>query len=180
MIRPAAFALPLALAGCENAPPRPMGVEHGRPGAPLAPPGVALTQAEVATLDPQTMDATEIAKALGPGPSCGFAYVKGGAPILAVRGPRAVTKLNGWLVELQAAAAPGATVFAADGLRFTLATPEDEDLADLHFTVGDQLDAGYRGQWRCTPPPAARARPEAQSAPGAGSMVKPATGRCST
>lgn len=163
-----------ALAACDNAPPTHQGVNTGRIGAQVVPAPVAITTAEVATTDPQTMNAAEIGKVLGLGPMCGFAYTDGGDPVLALgpspagTAPVGVMKLHGFLVELRPAAADSfgelanGGILVAPGIRATVMPAPDEGgesedgvrrfEATLRFELlqGQGLQVGYRGFYACS------------------------------
>lgn len=130
----------------------------------VAPGGEAIAGAEVAKLDPATMNDAEIEKALGTGARCEFRYTSTGRPVLAIKpltdgaAGEGVVKLNGHLVMLTPRPGEGALRLGADGISFTLMPPvqdahEGADgglrQADAVFGIGSSLSAGYRGYYRC-------------------------------
>lgn len=125
----------------------------------------ALDTAEVATLDPHTMNNAEIGKVLGEGPFCAFRYVSYGKPVLAWKrqpgesGAAAVVKLNGLLVRLLSETSQDPDEFAADAVRLRLkpsatsaaehgnaARPQETQLV---FEIDRELRVGYGGYSDC-------------------------------
>lgn len=153
------------LSGCDGSEAFDDDVRAERPPqiARILPADQAIAGAHIPTLDPHTLKDAEIRLAIGPGPLCSFHYTRSGPPVLAVRGPPeggpGVLKVNGNLVELQPAAAPGSgdrLQLAAAPMRVTLA-PAGEAAsgawreADMVFEIGDALRVGYRGHVACRP-----------------------------
>lgn len=133
--------------------------------ARIVPASEALAGAQVPSLDPATMNAAEIEKALGTGPHCEFRYTNEGKPVLAVKalsdGNAAVgvVKLSGSLVILRAASASGDLVLQAGEVHVALAPDLEEQVeepddaqareATVVFEVGNSLRVGYRGYYKC-------------------------------
>lgn len=141
------------------------------PAPEIVPASVAVSRSAVPTIDPGALDEAEIAKVLPPGPRCAFSYTAAGHPVLAAAPlpdgahTRAVVKINGRLVVLEAEAGniealQRRTVFAADGMRLTV-TPRRENgegerssglgrwNTDMLFELDEGLSAGYGGWYRC-------------------------------
>jgi hypothetical protein len=168
-------ALLTLLAGCDRNDAPDDVVQHPRAPeiARIMPAAEALANADLAKLDPATMNDAEIRQAIGTGPLCLFRYTSSGKPVLAV-GARpsglplgGVAKLNGHLISLEAARTDGAAgatdslVLTAGPIRMTV-TPDrgegSEDRngvrrrdADMVLEVGESLKAGYRGYLGCAP-----------------------------
>ncbi|MGE0370685.1 MAG: DUF6692 family protein [Gammaproteobacteria bacterium] len=137
----------------------------------------ALANAQIARLDPATMNDAEIRKAVGTGPRCVFRYTSEGKPVLAVSSqpdgsPRVgVVKLNGYLVRLDAAAdeepaRAGDTLRVIAGpIRMTISPDPREAAADgngvqhretdMVFEIGESLRVGYHGYVGCASNPPA-------------------------
>jgi hypothetical protein len=169
------------LAGCDGSDAPDDVVQHPRAPeiARIVPAEVALANAEVAKLDPATMNDAEIRQAIGTAARCEFRYTSSGKPVLAVGDQPnglplgGVVKLNGHLVSLEAARADRAAgaaeslLLTAGPIRMTV-TPDrregSEDRngmrrreADMVLEVGESLRVGYRGYLGCGPQPPAGA-----------------------
>lgn len=129
----------------------------------------AVESPDIPTIDPSTMDESEIEKVIPTGPRCSFAYTAASPPIFAASvGSNAtaqgVIKLHGRLVELTAqgikdldALATGA-VFTAGPVQFDV-KPEMEKgntqdgkqrwPAEAHFKLRNELKVGYGGWYTC-------------------------------
>ena len=103
----------------------------------------ALSTEVIATVDPEFLNADDIAKALPKGAACRFTYTASSPAVLAVGEDAAVMKISGDLVRLDRQG----DGFAADPLRAEL--HEADDLTDLIVTAGPDYTAGFRGQYTC-------------------------------
>lgn len=123
--------------------------EPGAP-APVASVEEALASAKVPGLDAEALTEAEIDSALGRETSCRFLRTTESPAILAVgpAGAAALMKLNGKLIELEAA---GDGQFTAEGvsLRVSPADGLPEGSADLLFDLEEGHTVGYRGVYRC-------------------------------
>ena len=155
---------------------------------PDAPPEIlpareAVRRAELAGVDLAELDQAEVEKVLGTGAHCGFAYSRNAGPVAAVQVPpdaagasRAVVKVHGRLVELQARFAPAsatsgadaangaaaALILRGDGMDVAVAaldgaaTPALVDVdtieAEAVLRVEPGLEVGYAGFYRCNGP----------------------------
>lgn len=169
------------LAGCgqSDAPDDELQPVQATAVARVLPPEEVLEGANIPTLDPHTMVAAEVGRAIGDGPRCEFRYTGAGGPVLAVSAPgngdaeSGVLKLNGDLLLLEPAAGAGeieGVRLAAGPIRATVtpdASDEPEELdgarrreADMIFEIGEQLRVGYRGFLDCmSEPPLRPSRP---------------------
>ena len=137
------------------------------PGPEVVSAAEALQSPNIATLDPSSLQDAEISKVIPAGPTCFFTYSADGAPVLAASAGQSgevvgVIKLHGRLVRLTA---PGLSsydaltsggIFSADEVRFEINLEEHEGgrrPAEAHFSVGDQMTAGYAGWYTCNRPP---------------------------
>ena len=129
---------------------------------PPARPGTvedALSNTLVSQLDPAPMPEAEADRVLGAGPRCTFNRSPEDDPILwtAREGGAAAVKLNGILVDLDAAGAPegGAAfaAFAAPGIAIAVRPLGEEadwrQNAELVFELDRGLTVGYRGFYGC-------------------------------
>jgi hypothetical protein len=129
--------------------------------APVADVEGALARPTLATLDAADMTAAEIDRATGGAEvRCRFTRTARSDPILVTwagdEGARAAMKLSGRIVPL--AEMPGTgqgtlpgdgRIFRAEGLRLEIVPRDEDDTADLRFTLSDGLTVGYRGEWAC-------------------------------
>lgn len=134
----------------------------------------AVSGAQIATLDPATMNDAELRKTIGTGARCEFRYTTTGRPVLAASmqpnepPSDGVLKVNGNLVTLspaasEAAAEPNGTIRLAAGSIHVVVAPGPDDWeergdslrreANMLFQIGDSLRVGYRGYWDCTSAP---------------------------
>ncbi|MEX0760744.1 MAG: DUF305 domain-containing protein, partial [Tistlia sp.] len=105
--------------------------------ARILPAEEAIAGAQVATLDPATMDESEIREAIGSGPRCAVRYTAAGGPVLAMSMASAgtpasgVVKVNGNLVLLEPGdgARDGEILLRAGPIRAT-ATPDPTEPAE--------------------------------------------------
>lgn len=132
----------------------------------------AINSPDIASIDPQTLDQSEVDKVLGSGPFCNFAYTAESPPVVAIKHDgesglaKGVVKIHGKLVQLSSepmagfsALASGATL-AADTVHVVVALDKDGNAkpngerakADLHFELAQGLKVGYRGWYTCEPP----------------------------
>lgn len=168
------------LAGCgqSDAPDDKLQPVQATAVARILPPEEVLEGANIPTLDPHTMVAAEVGRAIGDGPRCEFRYTAAGGPVLAVSAPgngdaeSGVLKLNGDLVLLEPADGTGereGVLLAAGPIRAAVSpdrSDEPEELngarrqeADMIFEIRDQLRVGYRGFLDCmSEPPVRRSR----------------------
>jgi hypothetical protein len=154
----------LLIAGCSEsrAPDDALDPAHGGGVARIRPAAEVLEGAHIPTLDPARLIDAEIAKALGPGPTCLFRYTRSGRPVIAVasgareRPADAVIKLNGDLVVLEAEATDAGTMLTADRISLSVGPLEagGGELRDAIavLEIGDSLRAGYSGYSGCTGP----------------------------
>lgn len=120
--------------------------------------GEAVARVHVPTVDPATMNAAEIERALGEGRICIFRYTSTGDPVFATAfAPdgtplRGVVSLGGDLVLLDAAPGESAAAYhlEAGPIRVTI-TPhtDDESRATATFAIAEALHAGYGGYHDC-------------------------------
>ena len=138
----------------------------------VVPAGEAIRQAELALVDLAELEAAEIDKLLGHGPTCVFAYSRGAGPVAAARVPAGgtgaslgVVKVHGRLVELRALfatpAREGAAAISLQGEGIEVAiyliddaatspvveVQEAEGEAVLRLAAG--LEVGYAGFVQC-------------------------------
>jgi hypothetical protein len=124
----------------------------------------ALQTPNISTLDPATLQDSDISKVIPAGPMCTFTYSADGGPIMAAsRGQSGdavgVVKLHGRLVRLTK---PGLSsydalmnggIFSAGDVSFEV-TPEEQESgrrpAEAHFSVRGQITVGYRGWYSCS------------------------------
>lgn len=181
--RPVLLAAALGLlAGCDGSGAPDDVVQHPRAPeiARIVPAEEALANAQVATLDPATMNDAEIRQAIGTGPRCEFRYTSSGKPVLAVSaradGPPlgGIVKVNGHLVALEAApagdegGAANRLLLVAGPIRMTVTPDRGEQAAergattrrdaDLVFEIGQNLRVGYSGYLNCGAEPPVEAR----------------------
>lgn len=167
-----AFALLLTACG-DPAPGAGMKEPLMRPPLPEVVSGrEAINSPDIASIDPQTLDQSEVDKVLGPGPFCNFAYTAESPPVVAIKHDgesglaRGVVKIHGKLVQLSSepmagysALGAGASL-AADNINVVVALGKDGDvepngekaIADLHFELAQGLKVGYRGWYTCEQP----------------------------
>lgn len=128
----------------------------------------ALQSVQIASIDPEPIQAAEADKVVPEGPGCVFRRTAESDPILVVRAPaeaaglaQGVMKINGELVPLEAEAGadtlPSGVAMGTEGgsMIVTLAE-EDAELAvgerqeaDLVFQLQQGLTVGYRGFYEC-------------------------------
>ncbi len=132
----------------------------------------AINSPDIASIDPQTLDQSEVDKVLGSGPFCNFAYTAESPPVVAIKHDgesglaKGVVKIHGKLVQLSSeplagfsALGSGATL-TADNINVVVALGKDGDvepngekaIADLHFELAQGLKVGYRGWYTCEQP----------------------------
>ncbi len=121
----------------------------------------ALSTAELATLDPQFMSGTELAKVFAGEPDCTFTYIDGSPPVLALgRDGTALVKISGDLVRLDADAASVTTgpTATAPGIAMDVTGVDGKALAEidgsrseatLTLSLDRGLTVGYRGNYGC-------------------------------
>ncbi len=165
---PALGALCVMLSACVD-PAGPAAPEDARaapPAARLVAADRAIHTAEIATIDPATLQDAEIDKVIGAGADCRFSYTRAGGPVLAAAataGGRGVMKLNGALIELRVETAPrsedDALALVADGVRATVAPLPRVGArrgrfrranAEMRFELDEGLTAGYHGFYACS------------------------------
>ena len=126
----------------------------------------ALQSPNISTLDPSTLQDSEISKVIPAGPMCVFTYSADGGPIMAASAGQSgevvgVVKLHGRLVRVTA---PGLSnydalmsggIFSDGDVSFEV-NPEEQEggrrPAEAHFSVGDQITIGYSGWYSCGRP----------------------------
>ena len=134
----------------------------------VVPASVAITSAEIATIDLAELEQAEVDKVLGGGPRCGFHYSRSAGPVAATEtgtagsgSGRGVVKLHGRLVALEAGTASPMSaagfVLSAPGVSVTIEPQSEDAAADagrwreanavLHLDSG--LEVGYGGFLRC-------------------------------
>lgn len=155
-----AFAVPLAACGEGSFIPTGPQAERESEPAAIIEASAIVEQADVPTVDPSRLTAAEIAKALGGPAACLFRYTPDGAPVVAVDATRAVVKVNGDMVILDAAsgtdprsgakASSGPVAAAIDVLgRAGWGVPDELPEANLRFVIGEELNVGYAGYYDC-------------------------------
>ena len=164
MFQLAAGALVVLLAGCAQniAPGEDPDAALGKSPAQVTPAAEMLAGADIATLDPHTLQADEIERVIGSGAHCAFRYTSSGGPVLAYRQAAGadeaagVVMLNGELIALETdpAAENVMVALGADRLHFALAPDGDAagsvpTEATLVFEVGEDMRVGYRGYHTC-------------------------------
>ena len=154
----------LAACGENDAPDDVTNPVHSPEIARVLPAGEALSGAHIPTLDPAEMVDAEIEKVLGPGPRCEFRYTSEGRPVIAAstapsgNAPAGVVKLNGHLVPLQRESAEAQSiVLRSDQVRLAVmpdggapAAGARQHEADARLEIGESLQVGYRGYYRCS------------------------------
>lgn len=117
-----------------------------------------------ASLDPATLQDSEISKVVPEGARCSFAYTKESGPIFSAgktdKGSFVgVIKIHGRLVELSApqlnsfSALTEGAEFRADDMSFEVAPKQQQGKqreANAHFTVRDKITVGYGGWYSCS------------------------------
>lgn len=137
-------------------------------GAEVVPAQQAVTEADLAGIDLETMNEAEFTRVVDPGPHCSFAYTTTGNPVLVAAaggggGALGVIKIHGSLAEVTGNSADHSAlrrggVFQADGIAIAVKPFGEGDRldngahrreADLLFRLKQGLRVGYGGFYTC-------------------------------